>query len=247
MDQMLRLRIVLRETNIGEYYEYAASVSDPKGAAYGQYLKRTARSGPQADLKARFDKVAAIFQGAARVVPVRDSASGSLYSPLLFVDGTEAYLDQFFEGKTLDRFLDDVSGGSQINPWEWDGALVSARAPHSKHSYRALWRPEAGEHADAAAHSCPQPASSWCVHFRSEQGQSRRRRSLRHRPGAATRRRRDAANDSRLLRLSRPLHVPRIRPSPSCRLARPNLDRLCWRICKHSGLPWERANRRSNS
>ena len=122
---MLRLRIVLRETNIGEFYEYAQSASDPKGAKYGQYLARDARRGPQADLKDRFDKVAAIFQGAANVVAVRDSAIDSPYSPLLFVDGTEAYLDQFFEGETLARFLDDVSGGSQINPWEWEGALAA--------------------------------------------------------------------------------------------------------------------------
>ena len=87
---MLRLRIVLRETNIGQFYEYAERVSDPKGAAYGQYLERGARSGPEADLKARYDRVVAIFQGAARVVPVRDTVNGSRYSPLLFVDGTEA-------------------------------------------------------------------------------------------------------------------------------------------------------------
>jgi kumamolisin len=122
---MLRLRIVLRETNIGEFYDYAQSASDPKGAKYGQYLARDARKGPQADLEKRYQKVAAIFQGAARIVPVRDSANGSPYSPLLFVDGTEAYFDPFFQGSTLGRFLDNVSGGSQINPWEWDGALVA--------------------------------------------------------------------------------------------------------------------------
>jgi len=125
VDQMLRLRIVLRETNIGEFYDYAQSSSDPKGAKYGKHLARDARKAEQAALKARVDKVAAIFQGAARVVPVRDSANDSRYSSLLFVDGTEAYLDSFFEGETLDRFLRDVSGGSQINPWEWDGALAA--------------------------------------------------------------------------------------------------------------------------
>jgi kumamolisin len=125
VDPMLRLRIVLRETNIGEFYDYAQSASDPRGAQYGQYLTQSARSAPQAELKKRFDKVTAIFQGAARVVAVRDSAPDSPYSPLLFVDGTEAYLDQFFEGTTLNRFLNEVSGGSQINPWEWDGALAA--------------------------------------------------------------------------------------------------------------------------
>ena len=120
---MLRLRIVLRETNIGEFYDYAHGASDPKRATYGQFLARDARQVPQAELKARFDKVAAVFKDAARVVPIRDSADDSLYSPLLYVDGTEAYLDSFFEGKTLARFLGDVSGGSQINPWEWDGPL----------------------------------------------------------------------------------------------------------------------------
>jgi kumamolisin len=125
MDQMLRLRIVLRETNIGEFYDLSQSASDPKGAAYGVYLARDARKAPQADLKNRFDKVAAVFKDAARVVPVRDSAVDAPYSPLLFVDGTQAYLDQFFEDKTLARFLGDVSGGSQINPWEWNGALAA--------------------------------------------------------------------------------------------------------------------------
>ena len=125
MDQLLRLRIVLRETNIGEFYDFAHSASDPKGAGYGQYLARDARKVPQAELKNRFDKIAAIFQGAVRIVPVRDSAHDSPYSPLLFVDGTEAYLDQFFEPKTLARFLGDVSGGSQIDPWEWGGPLAA--------------------------------------------------------------------------------------------------------------------------
>ena len=125
LEQMLRLRIVLRETNIGQFYECAQSASDPQGPEYGKYLRPADRSGPQADLKQRYDKVAAIFQAATRVVPVRDSAQGSPYSPLLYVDGTEAYFDQFFEGTTLKRFLGDVSGGSQINPWEWDGPLAA--------------------------------------------------------------------------------------------------------------------------
>jgi Pro-kumamolisin, activation domain len=80
VDQMLRLRIVLRETNIGEFYDYAKSASDPKGPQYGQHLARDARKGPQADLKARFDKVAAIFKDAVRIVPVRDSALDAPYS-----------------------------------------------------------------------------------------------------------------------------------------------------------------------
>jgi kumamolisin len=125
MDQLLRLRIVLRETNIGEFYEYAQSASDPKGPGYGQYLTWAARTGPQRDLKSRFDRVATIFQRAASVVPVRDPAIDSPYSPLLFVDGTKDYFDQFFERQTLDRFLAGVSGGSQINPWEWEGVLLA--------------------------------------------------------------------------------------------------------------------------
>jgi len=125
MDQLLRLRIVLRETNIGEFYDYAQSASDPKGVKYGRFLTHAARSAPQADLKRRFARVAAIFQQAASVVPVRDSAVDSPYSPLLFVDGTKEYFEQFFEGQTLDRFLAGVSGGSQINPWEWEGPLVA--------------------------------------------------------------------------------------------------------------------------
>jgi kumamolisin len=125
VEQMLRLRIVLRETKIGEFYQYAQRASDPKGDEYGQYLTRDLRKDQQQVLKERYDQVAAIFQGATRVVPVRDSAHDAPYSPLLFIDGTEAYLDQFFEGTTLNRFLDDVSGGSQINPWEWDGPLVA--------------------------------------------------------------------------------------------------------------------------
>ncbi len=125
MDQMLRLRIVLRELNIGEFYDYAQSASDPKGPGYGKYLARAARKDAQADLKARYAKVAAIFPKTVQVVPVRDSASDAPYSPLLYVDGTEADLDPFFEGKTLKRFSTDVPGGSQINPWEWDGALAA--------------------------------------------------------------------------------------------------------------------------
>jgi kumamolisin len=121
---MLRLRIVLREENIGEFYERAEDASNPKGPDYGKYLTRTATNDAQLALKARYDRVAAVFQGATRVVPVRDSQEGSPYSPLLYVDGTEAYLDQFFEGKTLARFLDGVSGGSQINPWEWEKVLA---------------------------------------------------------------------------------------------------------------------------
>jgi len=123
-EQLLRLRVVLRETKIGEFYEYAQSASDPKGAGYGQFLSRAARSGAQADLKSRYDKVAAIFKGATAIVAVRDSALDSPYSPLLYVDGSKDYFDQFFERQTLDRFLAGVSGGSQINPWEWEGALI---------------------------------------------------------------------------------------------------------------------------
>ena len=121
---MLRLRIVLRESNVGEFYDYAQDASDPKGPKYGQYLTRAQRATEQAELESRFDKVAAVFAGAVRVVPVRDEQNGGPYSPLLFVDGTEAYLDQFFEGKTLQRFLAGISGGSQLNPWEWEGALA---------------------------------------------------------------------------------------------------------------------------
>ena len=43
----------------------------------------------------------------------------------MYIDGSYDYLNPFFEGETLSRFLDDVSGGSQINPWEWDGELVA--------------------------------------------------------------------------------------------------------------------------
>jgi len=123
LEQLLRLRIVLRETNIGQFYDYAESASDPKAPTYGQYLARDARQDLQAELKARFDKVAAVFRKADRIVPVRDALNDGPYSPLLFVDGTEAYFNPFFEGATLSRFLDEVSAGSQINPWEWDGEL----------------------------------------------------------------------------------------------------------------------------
>ena len=83
MVQMLRLRIVLRETEIGEFYDYAQRASDPKGDAYGKHLARDARKRQGQELKDRFDKVAAVFKDAACIVPVRDSAPDSPYSPLL--------------------------------------------------------------------------------------------------------------------------------------------------------------------
>jgi len=123
---MLRLRIVLRETNIGEFYDYAQDSSDPKGPKYGQHLARDARKGPQADLERRYGKVAAMFEDAASVVPVRDlQRPDARYSPLLYIDGSAQYFERFFEPKTLDRFLGSVSGGSQINPWEWADPLAS--------------------------------------------------------------------------------------------------------------------------
>jgi len=123
---MLRLRIVLRETNIGEFYDYARDSSDPKGPKYGQHLARDARKGPQAELEQRYHKVAAIFRDADRVVPVRDlKQQDARYSPLLYVDGSAQYFERFFEPKTLERFLGNVSGGSQINPWEWADPLVT--------------------------------------------------------------------------------------------------------------------------
>src|SRR6478609_3617223 len=115
MDKLLRLRIVLRETNIGEFYDYAYSVADPQGAGYGQYMKRDARSLAQADLEDRYKKVADLFRE-AEVVPVRDSAVGSPHTPLLFVDGSLDYFSRFIERKSLVRFLADSSGGSQLNP-----------------------------------------------------------------------------------------------------------------------------------
>ncbi len=121
---MLRLRIVSREKNIAEFYQYAHSSSDPQGTKYGKYLPRAARKVPQAELKRRYHTVAAIFRRPARVVPVRDSRNDAPYSPLLFVDGTQAYFNKFFEDKTLQRFLDGVSAGTQINPWEWAGRLA---------------------------------------------------------------------------------------------------------------------------
>lgn len=123
MDKLLRLRIVLRETNIGEFYDCAYSVADPRGAGYGQYLKREARSQAQLDLEYRLKKVAALFRE-ADVVPVRDSAAGSPYSPLLFVDGSLDYFSRFIERKSLKRFLADTSGGSQVDPWEWERPLT---------------------------------------------------------------------------------------------------------------------------
>ncbi|HYQ02876.1 MAG TPA: S53 family peptidase [Polyangiaceae bacterium] len=123
MDKLLRLRIVLRETNIGEFYDYAYSVSDPQGTGYGQYMKQDARSLAQVDLESRYKKVAALFRE-AEVVPVRDSAIGSPYSPLLFVDGSLDYFSRFIERKSLVRFLADSSGGSQLNPWEWEQPLT---------------------------------------------------------------------------------------------------------------------------
>ncbi|HEY0467713.1 MAG TPA: S53 family peptidase [Polyangiaceae bacterium] len=121
---MLRLRIVLRETNIGQFYECMQRASDPKALTYGQYLTRDARKDQELELKKRYDKVAGIFKDAARVVPVCDLKSDSPYAPLFYVDGTAAYFRPFFESTTLARFLDDVSGGSQIDPWEWEGPLV---------------------------------------------------------------------------------------------------------------------------
>jgi len=123
MDQMLRLRIVLRETNIGEFYEFAQRASDPKADTYGTYLTRDARKDHELELKKRYAKVTAIFKDAARVVPVCDLQDESPYSSLLYVDGTLGYFSPFFERTTLARFLADVSGGSQIDPWEWEGAL----------------------------------------------------------------------------------------------------------------------------
>jgi len=123
MDKLLRLRIVLRETNIGEFYDYAYSVAEPQGPGYGQYLTRDARRQAQADLESRYHEVAALFPE-ADVVPVRDSAAGSAYSPLLFVDGSLDYFAQFIERKSLTRFLADTSGGSQLNPWEWERPLA---------------------------------------------------------------------------------------------------------------------------
>src|SRR6478736_7453358 len=123
MDKLLRLRIVLRETNIGEFYDYAYSVSDPQGTGYGQYMKQDARSLAQVHLESRYNKVAALF-GDAEVVPVRDSAIGSPYSPLLFVDGSLDYFSRFIERKSLVRFLAESSGGSQLNPWEWEQPLT---------------------------------------------------------------------------------------------------------------------------
>jgi len=128
MSQMLRLRIVLRETNNGEFYEHAQSASDPRGDKYGQFLQRDASSDAQKELKARFDRVAAVFKDATSVVPVRDPKPDSPWSPLLYVDGDEAYFDPFFEGQTLRRFLVGVSGGSQINPWEWEAPLAALEA-----------------------------------------------------------------------------------------------------------------------
>src|SRR6478735_2366900 len=104
MDKLLRLRIVLRETNIGEFYDYAYSVADPRGAEYGHYLKRETRAKAQQDLEARYARVAALFPE-ADVVPVRDSAPGSPHSPLLFVDGSLEYFARFIERKSLTRFL----------------------------------------------------------------------------------------------------------------------------------------------
>lgn len=123
MDKLLRLRVVLRETNIGEFYDYAYGVSDPKGPEYGHYLKRDSRSDAQVDLEYRYKKIAAVFRE-ADVVPVRDSQAGSPYSPLLFIDGDLDYFSRFIERKSLTRFLSDSSGGTQLNPWEWERPLA---------------------------------------------------------------------------------------------------------------------------